>query len=394
MQTDYKPSFLILLMLISFPSVNAVLYTPALPALADYFSVSSDMAQQTITIFLFGYTLGQLIYGPIANRFGRLPAVFVGVSIQVLSSLACVAAGRWHSFELFYVARFMAAMGSGVGLKITFTLVNEYYTPKVASQKISYLILAFAIAPGLAVSIGGVLTQFFDWVSCFYFLAAYGLLIFHLARKLPETKTILDLEAFEWKHLIGGYVAQFKNPQLIAAGLVMGSGCAIIYLFATLAPFIAIHTFGMSSAEYGFANFLPSLGMLMGSLLSALLLKRFAIIRVISFGIPLNWLGLSFIALGLFMGWHPVASLFIPAMVMLTGNALMYGNASTLGLQSTPDKAHGSAVMNFLNMGLGTLSVFSLSLHSFNPSIILPVMCACLCVLSFTSFMWIKRLQK
>ena len=132
--------FFTLLLLISFASVNAVLFTPALPNIAHFFRIGEDTAQQTITWFLVGYAIGQLLYGPIANRFGRKPALYAGISLQIVSSLLCVLAGVIHEYWLLVIARFMLALGSGVGLKMTFTLVNECYEPKIASQKISYLV--------------------------------------------------------------------------------------------------------------------------------------------------------------------------------------------------------------------------------------------------------------
>lgn len=391
MNTHREPSFFTMLLLISFASVNAVLYTPALPALSAYFDITSEVAQQTITIFLFGYTIGQLIYGPIANRYGRLPAVFVGCIIQILSSLACAAAVRLNSFELFYWARFFAALGSGVGLKITFTLVNEFYSPKEASQKVSYLVLVFAVAPGLSISIGGVITQYFQWVTCFYFLAVYGLIVLYLSMKLPETKPELDTEAFSPKHLIEGYLNQIKVSQLIAAGFLMGGCTAFVYLFASLAPFIAMDHFGMKSAEFGFANLLPSVGMLFGGVTSAQLIKKYPILKVMSLGIPLMCLGVGLLAFGCYHDWPPLYSLFIPAMVCFMGNAMVYGNTSTVGLQATQDKAHGSAVLNFLNIGIGAMAVFSLSLHKFPPILILPMMAVLCCTLVVLNFTWLKR---
>jgi DHA1 family bicyclomycin/chloramphenicol resistance-like MFS transporter len=147
--------FATLLLLISFASVNAVLFTPALPTIAHYFGVAEDTAQQTITLFLIGYALGQLIYGPLANRFGRKPALYIGITLQILSSLLCVLAGVLNEFWLLVLGRFLLALGSAVGLKMTFTLVNESYEPKVASRKMSYLMLAFAITPGIGVAVGG-----------------------------------------------------------------------------------------------------------------------------------------------------------------------------------------------------------------------------------------------
>lgn len=186
MHTKTKLSFITLLLLISFASVNAVLFTPALPNIAQFFKISDESAQQTITWFLVAYALGQLIYGPIANRFGRKPALYVGISVQIVSSFMCVFAGTLQRYWLLVLGRFLLALGSGVGLKMTFTLVNEYYEPKLASQKIAYLMLAFAITPGLGVALGGILNAQYGWESCFYAGAIYGVLLLLLVRRFVD----------------------------------------------------------------------------------------------------------------------------------------------------------------------------------------------------------------
>src|SRR5687768_11342902 len=110
-------AFLILLMLISFASIHAVLFTPALPHLAHSFDITIESAQQTLTWFLIGYALGQLLYGPLANRFGRKPALYSGICLQILSSFMCVLAGKLACYPLLILGRFFLALGSGVGLK-------------------------------------------------------------------------------------------------------------------------------------------------------------------------------------------------------------------------------------------------------------------------------------
>lgn len=139
MQTTKKLSFTTLLLLISFVSVNAVLFTPALPIIANYFSITKTIAQQTITWFLIGSLLGQLIYGPLANRFGRKSALYMGIALQIVSSLICVFAGFVKECTFLELGRFLFALGSGVGLKMTFTLVNECYEPIKSNAKTSYL---------------------------------------------------------------------------------------------------------------------------------------------------------------------------------------------------------------------------------------------------------------
>jgi MFS family permease len=239
-QTKIELPFLTLLLMISFASVNAVLFTPALPDIAQFFGVSSDSAQQTISLFLVGYTLGQLAYGPVANRFGSKPALYVGISIQIFSSLLCVLAGMLQEYSLLLIGRFLLALGSGVGLNMAITLVSASYDPRTAAQKVSYLLLAFAITPGIGSALGGVLNTNYGWMSCFYACAIYGLLLLFLVSRLPETLKTPDLNALKIKNLLQGYGTQFKNIRLIASGLLIGCLTCFVYVFAATAPFIAI----------------------------------------------------------------------------------------------------------------------------------------------------------
>lgn len=385
MQSKTQLSFITLLLMISFASVNAVLFTPALPAIADFFAIADNTAQLTITWFLVGYAIGQLIYGPIANRFGRKPALYIGISLQILSSLLCVLAGTLHIYSLLVVGRFLLALGSGVGLKMTFTLINETYEPAIAGQKLSYLMIAFAIAPGLGVMFGGILNTYFGWTSTFYAGALYGVILLLLTIRLPETKKILDLDALQFNHLINAYVSQFKNLQLISGGLLMGGATCFVYIFAALAPFIAIDMLHLSSTSYGTANLLPPIGLVLGSLFSAQLAKNNQAKTIIRLGIVIAIF--SSIAMLLFTVLHlsALAMIFIPMMLSYFGLALVFANTSTIAMSNVSDKAHGSAVMNFTNMGLVTIVVLSLSLLP-TSIFIMPIVFILICVAMFILF--------
>jgi DHA1 family bicyclomycin/chloramphenicol resistance-like MFS transporter len=357
-----KLPFFTLLLLISFASVNAVLFTPALPNITHFFSITEDAAQQTITWFLVGYAVGQLLYGPLANRFGRKTALYAGISLQIVSSLLCVLSGMTHAYWLLIIARFMLALGAGVGLKMTFTLVHECYDPKVASQKISYLMLAFAITPGLGVALGGFLNAYWGWMSCFYAGALYGLILLGLVTRLPETQSTPNLNALKLNHLLHDYGVQFKNSRLIMGGLLMGATTCFIYVFAALAPFIAINIFHMSSEAYGTANCMPPIGLILGSLVSARLAKEHAFESIIRAGIWITGIGVVFMLTAMWMNFMPLFSLFTPMIVIYFGLCFILANASAIAMSGITDKAHGAAVMSFINMGLATLVVFSLSL--------------------------------
>ncbi len=374
-----KLPFITLMLLISFASVNAVLFTPALPNIAHYFKIGEDSAQNTITWFLIGYALGQLIYGPVANRFGRKPALYIGIILQIISSLLCVFAGIIHEYMLLVLARFMLALGSGVGLKMTFTLVNECYEPKMASQKISYLMLAFAITPGLGIAFGGILNTYYGWTSCFYAGAIYGLILLLLVMRIPETQKILNFDALKIKHLFHSYSNQFKNIRLISGGLLMGSSTSFIYVFAAMAPFIAINLFGMSSAEYGLANILPPIGLIAGSLVGAHLSKKYSLKAIIQIGIGITSIGVIVMFITMLMHLSTLFLLFLPMIIIYFGLCFILANASTIAMSHVNDKAHGSAVMNFINMGLATLIVLALGLLPIK-TFVLPVIYFILCI--------------
>lgn len=353
-----------LLLLISFASVNAVLFTPALPAITTFFGISEDMAQQTMTWFLVGYTVGQLLYGPLANRFGRKPALYVGVTLQIISSLLCVLAGMIHRYDLLVSARFLMAIGASVGLKMTYTLVNECYESNVASQKLSYLMLAFAVTPGLGVAIGGFLNTHFGWTSCFYASALYGFLLLTLVRKLPETQHTLDLNALKPHHLIHEYSVQFKNKQLVFGGVLMGVTACFIYVFAALAPFIAIDLHHMQSSTYGLANCIPPIGLVMGSIASAHLSKFYSFEFIIQLGIGIASLGVLFMMVAMFLKTPILFSLFFPMIIIYFGLCFILSHASMIAMEKVTDKAHGAAVMSFMNVLLPTIAVFALALFS------------------------------
>lgn len=389
MQTTKLP-FFTLLLLISFATVNAVLFTPALPAIANYFGISDTTAQSTITWFLVGYALGQLIYGPIANRFGRKHALYTGICLQIVSSAFCIFAGLIHKYELLVLGRFLLAIGSGVGRKITFSFVNECYEPKKASEIVSYLMLAFAITPGLAVMFGGILTSYFNWTSCFYAGAIYGIFLLFLVMRLPETKEALNQEGLKIKYLFLGYASELANYRLIIGALLMGSTSCFTYVFAALAPFIAINHFGMNSATYGIANMLPPIGIILGSLVCARLVKEYALASMIRIGIFIA--STSVIVMYVLMLKHisiPM-SLFFVMTIINFGLCFVFANASTIAMSHAKNKAYGSSVMNFISLGLVTFVVLNLGLFSVKP-LLLPAMFFVICIVMIVLFKLIKK---
>lgn len=391
MKTEIKLPFLTLILLISFASVNAVLFTPSLPNLAQFFGISSDSAQQTMTVFLVGYALGQLVYGPIANRFGRKSALYAGISIQIISSLLCVLAGLLQEYSLLLIGRFLLALGSGVGLNMTITLVMECYDPKTAAQKISYIILAFAITPGLSVALGGIVNTYYGWMGCFYAGAIYGFLLLLLVTRLPETLKTPNLDALKIKKLLNAYAEQFKSTRLIGSGLILGGMTAFVYVFASMAPFIAIKGYGMSSEEYGLANLLPPVGLFLGALFSAQLAKRnHSPGTVIQRGILITAIGVFFMLISILLKLPPLFFLFFPMIIIYFGTSFLPAHVSAMVMGQITDKANASAIMSFINMGFATLVALNIGFFPVS-ALALPIVYFILSGFMFGVYKWLMN---
>jgi MFS family permease len=376
-----KLIFFTLLLMVSFPIINAILFSPALPDIAVYFDISQHRAQQTMLWFLPGYALSQLLYAPLANYYGRKPALVAGILLQIASSLLCVAAGSLKLYPLLILARFLLALGSGVGLKMTFTFVNEYYQPQVVATKLSLILLAFTITPGVAVALGGLVNSYAGWQSCFYVCAIYGVLLLGLTTCLPETLKIPDKQALNVSVLTRAYRQQFSNLKLLTGGLLMGCANAFVYVFAAVAPFLAMNYLGMTSGQYGLYNLLPPLGLAAGLICSVKLGKKMALHRVILCGIVANLLGVTLLLMNLVLELSPLFALFLPMVVIYFGIGLVLPNASTLGLQQVSDKAYGAAVINFINIGVSACLILLLSLYSmqkFSLALIYFIICTCM----------------
>ena len=391
-----KPSFILLFLMISFGSVTAVLFTPALPEIQGYFHISEGQAQLSVTLFLVGYALGQLLYGPLANRFGRKIALYCGITLEIVASLFCAIAKPTDAFWLLVLARFIMALGASVGLKMSFTLVADTYSAEASKKVIAHLMTAFAITPAIGVAIGGFLTQQLNWAATFYFTSLYGVLLLFLVTKMTETAKVIDYQALKFSVIFNKYRATLECGELPLAALLMGCGTSFVYVFASLSPFIAMQTMGLDPTQYGLWNLLPTVGIIAGSQLSAYFSHKLSAIKAIFLRITFILIGII-IMIGAFLnGIIQPISLFMPLVVIYIGLGFVYSNASSIATANISDKSNASAMMSFINMGVTTFSVLILGCIHSAAHFVLPIFYGILLIFSLV-FVWrlmVKLKQK
>ncbi len=389
-KAEKKPHILSLMLLSAFAAMGALLMTPGLPDISKYFSVSTGSAQFIVSSFLLGYSLGQLLYGPIANRFGRKPALYAGIAIATLGSIFSILSSPIESFSLLIFGRFLEALGASAGLVISFTIINDFYTAEQARKMTALLTIGFAIVPGAAVAIGGILTQLINWQSCFYFLLAYGLTLLIPCQRLPETILNRDHTALHYKYLTKNYWKILLNRKLIGYALCSGFSSAIIYVFGSEGPFIGMNTLGFSPSIYGMLGLTPFIGTFLGSLLVVYLSKT-PPLQVLKFGFFLELIASLTMFLLFFFQIVSIWSLLIPMGIICIGHPILSGTALSLSMNQTHDKANGSAIMNFVGLAMPVIMTFLLGALQIKAAFVMPTIFLISLLLMFIIYLLFLR---
>jgi len=389
-----KPHLLSLILLISFPSVATVLVSPALPEISKFFSISNGRSQQLITLFVIAYAIGQLIYSPFANRFGRKIAIYLGISLYILSCLLCIAGIYLHSFDVLLIGRFFMALGSAVGMIISFTIINDFYFPQQARPVVSYTVLAYAFMPALAVFLGGILTTYISWIACFYFYLIYGGIIFVACASLPETLQTKSLDALKIKPFFYSYLRAFKHSRLISFSIIYGLMASFIYIISSGAPFIAIDTIGLPSSIYGAVLLIPYCGQLVGALTSGKLSKHLSSYKVMVLGYSSTIFGTLFMFICFIFQWINTFSLMAPIFFIMMGLPMVYSSVTVMALIDFEDKATGSAVMSFITMTITFTSTLILTLLPEQYPVVMPSLFVFVSILAVFAFWKASRRYK
>lgn len=371
----------ILSLLISYGSIGAVCFTPGLPKIAEYFAVSDQVAGFTMSWYLVGYAIGQLIYGPLVNRFGNKDTIVFAALLAILGCICSIISYYTKSFDLLLVSRVIMALGAASGLKMTFTLSSKLFDVKDSARVLGLLTMAFAITPGVGVFLGGILVNSYGWVAPFYLMIFYSLVIIYLNKFLPIVYKVDSSVKFSVLAILKNYVFQIKDSNVVVGGALLGMGSCFIYVFATLSPFIAIKFMGLKPQDYGIYNFIPSIGILLGSLSSNYVGQKHTPKFSLKLGILITTLG----TLVLFMGMSWKSSplyMFVPMIIVYYGLSFIFGNSAALALHKVKDTSNASAVMSFINMGAAVVAVMILTNFAIHQSIVLPIIYAILSIMT------------
>ncbi|MDB2614446.1 MFS transporter [Chlamydiales bacterium] len=344
------PSTLSLFLIVSLASMASVFYTPALPQIRDFFGVNSDAVRQTVSLFLFGYAIGQLFYAPFANRFSRRLSLFFGLGVAFCGVILAISSYLLTSFTLLLWALFIISIGTSCGLSLVFTIINDVYDHHTSRRVIPLINLSFSMMPGIGIFFGGMIASNLPWFTCFIFLGFYFCFIAYLIYHLPETSSGKDFHALKIDRLLMRYKEAFSQGKLWHYSLIWGLCTTIIYFFASTAPLIMITTMNSTPAEYGRFNLLTAAGFIIGTLITRYLANTLTPYKTMIVGMIIVSFGVASLAiLNIFRTLTPW-DLFLSMFFICIGIPAIASTASTLAVKGLPDKATSSSVMTFIDV--------------------------------------------
>jgi MFS transporter, DHA1 family, multidrug resistance protein len=354
------------------------MYLPGFPAIADDLDTTIAQVQLSLTSYFIGIAAGQLLYGPLLDRYGRKPPLYAGLGIYILASIGCALTS---SPESLIAMRFLQAVGGCAGMVAAQTFVRDLFPVEKTAVAFSWMILVVAISPMIAPTAGGYLTTAFGWESVFIFLAIITIFIILLVRFiLPEGRKADRSISLRPGSVLRNFYHVTKQPQFLVYGLAAGLSSSAPLAYIAGSAFVFMKLYGASEKTYGWIFAIIGGVMIGCTQFNHILLKKYRSKKIVK-GALLYQIVAGFILMtGVWFGWFNMIGLVIMIALFLAGQGLANPNATALAL--APFEKHtGSAasLLGSFRMAVGgAVSAIVSVLHNNTemPMVIMMVLCS------------------
>lgn len=273
----------LVLMLVAMGCLAALstdIYLPAMPAIANDMKTNMAMVQITLALFFATFALGQLIYGPMSDNFGRRKVLLVGISLFGCAALLCANA---VSVEMLMLGRFLLGLGACAGAVSSFAICRDVYDKTELTKTIAIVSAAIGIAPLVAPSIGAILNELYGWQSIFYFLAIYAfMLFFWILHSLPETNNPRLKITQQVSH--ESYLAMLLNINYFHYILVNAAAFVALFAFIASSPVIFMRHWQLTEYQFSLFFAFNAVWMIVANSLLSAALNRYSTETMLKFG--------------------------------------------------------------------------------------------------------------
>lgn len=348
--TPIRPSYAILVAISAVGPLALNIFMPSMPGLQAEFGVSYGVVQLTLTLYLIGMAACQLVYGPISDKVGRRPMLLFGMALFVAASLLAALA---PSIEVLIAARLLQAVGGAAGVVLARAMVRDVFDRETSASVISYITMAFVVAPMVAPAIGGYIDTHGGWRMGFWLLTALGALVLAASWvSLPETH--VNRLGGNGLGLLSGAVRLFGLRRFRGYTLVLAFTSSVFFAFLGGAPHIMMDVLGRTPMEYGLWFITVSAGYMAGNFISGRYTRSVGLDSMIMAGCVITLAGGLLCFGAAVTGLLSPATLFLPMCIAAFGNGMTIPNG-TAGAISVDPRLTGAAAgwSGFAQMACG-----------------------------------------
>jgi len=339
--------------LVAVMAVSTDLYLPAIPQLIHSLEANISQGQLTLSIFLLGFALGQLFYGGISDRYGRIPVLYLGLAIYIVATLGCAVA---QDIDTLIAARFIQGLGGACGPVLARAIVADSYSRIDAARVMAAIAGAMALVPAIAPIFGSWLLYVFTWRAHFILLLILCIIIFIAVTRLQESCKTIAASPLKLSLIFSQFSLCLSKRNFVGYTLCGGATYAAMFCYISTTSFIMIELLGVEPEYFGYTFLSVVFGYITGAVTSSRLVNRWGTIKVLTLGqsVGLSAAGLL-LGLALFDVYRLTAVLFAFFLVFLSGGLfLSIGQMGAIS-ELPKDAGKASSVFGFLQITFAAL---------------------------------------
>jgi DHA1 family bicyclomycin/chloramphenicol resistance-like MFS transporter len=314
----------------AFAPLSIDMYLPSMPLLEKVFNATTAQVQVTLVTFLLGYALGQSLYGPITDRFGRKPPLYVSLALFVFSSAACAMSTSIHLLSVF---RLLQAIGACGGAVVSRAMVRDLFPPVDLRRIFSMLVLVLGVSPLISPFIGGYLLIWFGWKSIFYTQATLGVLtLLTMHFRLAESLAPENVRPLHADHIISSYTQLLRDRAFLGASLVCGFSSAGMFAYIASAPFVFINLYKLPPQQFGWLFAAVAVGLIGASQVNGRMPHGVPIWRILRIANLTQLVSGVLVLAAAATGFGGLIGIFAPVFVYMCATGFVFPNGNAVAM--------------------------------------------------------------
>lgn len=360
------------------------MYLPALPVISAQFGVPAGSAQMTLSTYILGFAVGQLLYGPMADSLGRKPVILGGTLIFATAAAACALA---PTIDYLIVTRFFHGLAAAAASVVINALMRDIYPKEEFSRMMSFVMLVTTIAPLVAPIVGGAVLVWFSWHAIFWILAVVALLASAMVYFfIDETLAVEKRQPFHLRTTLGNFASLFRHKRVLSYMLASGFSFAAMFSFLSAGPFVYIELNHVSPQHFGYYFALNIVFLFVMTTINSRFVRRMGALWMFRAGLTIQFvMALWMVACALLdVGFW---SLVLGIAVFIGCVSMVSSNAMAVILDEFPHMAGtASSLAGTFRFGIGAIVGALLSMATFTtawPMLISIALCATCSILFY-----------